>query len=128
MVGHGANVHIVTGPVDEDTKEFEAVRAHTEVDMTATVMPTVSQPWPERPRPASARRGLSLHGTEGADDHPVTWHVTPLVDDGAPDTYLVERAEGDIHNPAVWMQAQREASTVGEDEVIALVRRVMFKG
>lgn len=94
--------------------------------MTATVMPTASQPWSERPRPASARRGMSLHGTEGADDHLVTWHVTPLVDDGAPDSYLVERADGDIHNPAVWMQAQRDASVVGEAEVLELVRRVMF--
>lgn len=96
--------------------------------MTATVTPTVSQPWPERPRPASARRGLSLHGTDGPDGQPVTWHVTALADDGAPGTYLVERADGDIHNPAVWMQAQREASTVGEDEVFELVRRVMFRG
>jgi len=73
----------------------------------------------------SARTVLSLHGTD--EDGVATWHVTPLAEDGAPDTYLVERAPGDISNPAVWMQAHRDARTVGENEVLDLVRRVLFR-
>lgn len=79
-----------------------------------------------RPETATAARTvLSLHGTD--ETGVATWHVTPLADDGAPDTYLIERAPGDISNPAVWMQTQREARTVGEDEVIELVRQVLFR-
>jgi len=81
------------------------------------------------PRPdaaARARTVLSLHGVDEAGEVS-TWHVTPLADDGAPDTYLVERAPGDISNPAVWMQAQRDARTVGEAEVLDLVREVLFR-
>ncbi|MCU1432295.1 MAG: hypothetical protein JWP95_1400 [Actinotalea sp.] len=77
-------------------------------------------------RPLGPRTVLSLHGSDEQTGRPVTWHVTSLAEDGAPDTYLLERVDGDIHNPAVWMQAQRAAATVGEDDVIALVRRVVF--
>lgn len=95
--------------------------------MTQTLLPPVPSSDPDRPRPGSSKEGLSLHGTDGADGLPVTWHVTSLADDGAPGTYLVERADGDIHSPAVWMQAQREASIVGETEVLDLVRGVLFR-
>jgi hypothetical protein len=95
--------------------------------MTQTLLPPGPPAGSDRPRPVPSRTGLSLHGTDGADGPPVTWHVTSLADDGAVGTYLVERAEGDIHNPAVWMQAQRKATTVGEDEVIELVRGVLFR-
>lgn len=71
---------------------------------------------------------LSLHGNDPASGVESTWHVTSLAEDGAPTTYLLERAEGDIHNPAVWMQAQREASLAGEAEVLELVRAVLFGG
>ena len=68
---------------------------------------------------------LSLHG-EDRDGIPATWHVYSIADDGAPGTYLVEHAQGDIHSPALWMQAQRDAQTVGEDEVLHLVREILF--
>ena len=69
---------------------------------------------------------LSLHGADG-DGIPATWHVYSLADDGVPGTYLVEHAQGDIHSPALWMQAQRDAQTVGEAEVLHLVREVLFQ-
>lgn len=83
--------------------------------MTQTLIPpTGSQP-PARPL-TSARSVLSLHGSEGG--MPMTWHVTLI----AEERYLIERAEGEIHSPAVWMQARRDAFVVGEDEVLELVR------
>ena len=82
--------------------------------MTQTVIPPTSPL-------TSGRPVLSLHGTESGI--PTTWHVT-LVDD----RYLIERAEGDIHSPAVWMQARRDAFLVDEAEVLELVRTVMFTG
>jgi hypothetical protein len=57
---------------------------------------------------------------------PMTWHVTSLYDDGAATAYLIERADGDIHSPAVWMQAHREAVVVDHEAVLDLVRNVMF--
>lgn len=74
----------------------------------------------------NTQRGLSLHGSDPTTGIPATWHVTSLADDGAADGYLIERAEGDIHSPALWMQARRDASVVGEAEVVELVRAVMF--
>lgn len=68
---------------------------------------------------------LSLHGTDPRSGMPATWHVTALAED-ATGTYLAERADGDIHSPAVWMQARRDAQVIGEDEVLELVRRVVF--
>jgi hypothetical protein len=76
----------------------------------------------------STRPVLSLHGSDPITGIPATWHVTSLSDDGASESYLIERAEGDIHSPALWMQAQRDALVVGEDEVLDLVRAVMFSG
>lgn len=78
--------------------------------------------------PAALSDGMSasLHGRDPVTRVPVTWHVTPLADDGAPGCYLVERALGDIRSPALWMQAQRDARTVGEAEVLELVREVLF--
>lgn len=84
------------------------------------------------PRAADAARVppvrtvLSLHGADPTTGAAATWHVVPLSEDGSPGTYLVEHADGDISNPAVWMQAQRDASVVGEAEVVDLVRRMLF--
>lgn len=72
----------------------------------------------------AVRTVLSLHGAD-ASGVAFTWHIAPMADDGAPGTFLVERAVGDIHSPAVWMQAQRDASLAGEQEVLALVRAVL---
>lgn len=77
----------------------------------------------------STRPVLSLHGSDPITGIPATWHVTSLAADGAAsESYLIERAEGDIHSPALWMQAQRDALVVGEDDVLDLVRAVMFSG
>lgn len=70
---------------------------------------------------------LSIHGLDEETHLPVTWHVSSLSDDGAPGTYLVERAFGDIRSPALWMQAQRDAEIVGLPQVLDLVRRVMLE-
>lgn len=100
--------------------------------MTQTAIPPTGAPCPHDPAtfgrgPAHAARPvLSLHGSDPATGIPMTWHVTSLADDGAGDAYLIEHAEGDIHSPALWMQAHRGASVVGEAEVLALVRSVMF--
>lgn len=75
----------------------------------------------------AVRTVLSLHGAD-ASGVAFTWHIAPMADDGAPGTFLVERAVGDIHSPAVWMQAQRHASLAGEEEVLALVREVLLAG
>jgi hypothetical protein len=69
---------------------------------------------------------LALHGWDPLSGIPATWHVTSLADDGASETYLIERAEGDIHSPALWMQAQRDAVVVDEAGVLDLVRFVML--
>lgn len=81
-----------------------------------------------QPRRTQQRVVLSLHGVDPASRTAATWHVTSLADDGAAGTYLVERADGDISNPAVWMQAHRDARTVSEDEVLDLVRTVFLRG
>lgn len=74
----------------------------------------------------STRPMLALHGWDPVSGIPVTWHVTSLADDGASETYLIERAEGDIHSPALWMQAQRDAVMVDAAGVLDLVRSVML--
>ena len=76
---------------------------------------------------------LSLHGEDPTSGIPATWHVTSVssADPAGPadagDTlFVIEHAEGDIHSPQLWMQAQRDARVAGETEVIELVRSVMF--
>lgn len=78
-----------------------------------------------RGRARADRRILTLHGVDAASGMPSTWHVTPL-DDDVDGAYLIECAEGEIHSPHLWMQAQRRATVVGETEVIELVRSVVF--
>lgn len=93
--------------------------------MTQILVPPTGAAGSEPPvRPlTSTRPVLSLHGSESGI--PTTWHVTLLGEDSSAG-YLIERAEGDIHSPAVWMQARRDAFVVDENEVLALVRTVMF--
>lgn len=73
----------------------------------------------------ASRRVTSLHGEDPTSGIPATWHVTPL-DDDADGAFLIERADGHIHNPHLWMQAQRDAIVVSETEVIELFRSVAF--
>lgn len=90
-----------------------------EVDMTQTLIPAAGSQPPTRSL-TSGRPVLSLHGYESGI--PTTWHVTLIGEQG----YVIERAEGDIHSPAVWMQARRDAFVVDEAGVLDLVRAVMF--
>lgn len=94
--------------------------------MTRTALPPRTVPstpasW-TRPLPGQV---LSLHGEDPTSGIPATWHVTPIVV-GDEAGYVIEHAEGDIHSPQLWMQAQRDARIVSETEVIELVRSVMF--
>ena len=83
-----------------------------------------SAPAPSRRTPPPARL-VSVHGDDPLTGYPVTWHITSLAQDGAAGAYLIERADGDIRSPAVWMQAQRQAAIVGGAEVLALIGQVM---
>lgn len=95
--------------------------------MTQTALPprtvhSTQAHW-DRHRPAPV---LSLHGEDPTSGIPATWHVTPIGtdEDGG---YVIEHAEGDIHSPQVWMQAQRDARVATETDVIELVRSVMSR-
>ena len=64
-----------------------------------------------------------LHGLDPERGNQVTWHFTRV---GGPDvdgrSYLIERVEGTVRNPDVWMQACKVTTLVTEAEVIALLR------
>lgn len=64
---------------------------------------------------------IELHGVDPATGRRATWRVSRLPGD---DACRVERAEGDITHPAVWMQAARTSWDVTEAEAFALVRDV----
>lgn len=96
--------------------------------MTQTALPprttttqTASSRWD---RPGALRPAISIHGEDPTTGIPATWHVT-RADDDAPGGYVIERADGDIRNPHVWMQARREARVGNESDVIELIRSVM---
>ena len=95
--------------------------------MTQTVLTAVpTQHVTRHPSIQAIGPVLALHGWDPASGIPATWHVTSLADDGASGSFLIERAEGEIHSPALWMQARRDAKVAGEAEVLLLVRSVMF--
>lgn len=96
--------------------------------MTQTALPprttttqTASTGWD---RPGALRPAISIHAEDPASGIPATWHVSPA-EDGAAGPYVIERADGDIRNPHVWMQARREARFGTESDVIELIRSVM---
>jgi len=95
--------------------------------VTRTILTAVpTQHATHRPSIQAIGPGLALHGWDPISGIPATWHVTSLADDGASGSFLIERAEGEIHSPALWMQARRDAKVAGEAEVLSLVRSVMF--
>lgn len=87
-------------------------------------------------RSAKTRPVLTLHGSNPDTGIPATWHVTPLSegywseeggsDESSGAMYLIERADGDIHSPALWMQSQREAAVATGPEFMDLVRSIMW--
>ncbi len=95
--------------------------------MTQTALPprTVpTQPASGRVRPPAMRPAISIHGEDPASGIPATWHVSPADDDSLGE-FVIERADGDIRNPHVWMQARRDARVGTESDVIELIRSVM---
>lgn len=64
-----------------------------------------------------------LHGTDPDTGRPATWQITSL-HGSASEEYRVERAEGVIMHPAVWMQATRTSRSVTAAEADALVRAI----
>jgi hypothetical protein len=80
-----------------------------------------------RPLDATVPASLSLHGADPVTGLPTTWHIVRAPEDAA-EPYVVEHAEGEIHSPAVWMQARRVSWAAGEADVVALVRDVLGGG
>lgn len=66
-----------------------------------------------------------LHGADPLRGHPVTWHFTPA---SSPDidgpAWLVERVDGTMSNPDVWMQARKETVVLAMSDVLDLIRAV----
>ncbi len=94
--------------------------------MTQTALPprtttthTTSAAWD---RPGALRPAISLHGEDPTSGIPATWHVSPADEPGE---FVIERADGDIRNPHVWMQARRESRVGTESDVTELIRSVM---
>lgn len=65
---------------------------------------------------------IVLRGVDPATRFWATWHITPAAPDahGEPQC-RVERVDGDITHPAVWMQATKTITTVPEADAFALV-------
>jgi hypothetical protein len=96
--------------------------------VTQAFLPPSPTPDPAGGRTTTRRTPavLSLHAPHPETGLPTTWQVTAAAADGVPGGYLVEWADGEIHSPAVWMQARRSSELATEDEVLALVRRLLF--
>lgn len=88
--------------------------------MTRTLLAPIS-----RPAPANSPWTVVIHGTDPATGLLATWHAVPLLA-GEHRTGLcsLERVDGQINNPAVWMQAHKETMVVTDDEVFELLRQV----
>ena len=81
---------------------------------------------PAAPAGAVAQRiSRVLFGTDAERGNAVTWHFTPI---GGPDvdgrTFLVERVEGTVKNPDIWMQAHKRTTIATEAEILELERAV----
>lgn len=64
-----------------------------------------------------------VHGTDPVRGNAVTLHFTMIAPDIMGRTYRVERVEGEVRNPDVWMQARKETTVVTEAEAIEIARR-----
>lgn len=78
-----------------------------------------------RPAPAISPWTLVIHGNDPVTGLLATWHAVPLLADDQPTGLCsLERVDGQINNPAVWMQAHKDTMIVTEDEVLELLRQV----
>src|SRR5665647_2975470 len=81
--------------------------------VTQTVLTTVpTQHATNHPSIQAIGPMLALHGSDPLTGIPATWHVTSLADDGASGSFLIERAEGEIHSPAPARHCAREIATL----------------
>lgn len=81
----------------------------------------MTEPTDARPRPTHDLGGVGLvHRTDPADGRVATWRVVPLQDSSSGECW-VERADGVITHPAVWMQAARTSRVVSAAEAAELL-------
>lgn len=64
-----------------------------------------------------------VHGVDPVRGNAVTLHFTVVEPDIKGRTYRVERVDGTVRNPDVWMQARKETVVVTEAEAIEIARR-----
>ncbi len=84
-------------------------------------MRTVTMLAPERVAGSSA----ILHGRHPLRGYPSTWRITPLRRvGGAPATYLVEHADGDLQIDEAWENAERDETVMNAFQVRELIARV----
>ncbi|WP_149203266.1 hypothetical protein [Actinotalea subterranea] len=80
-----------------------------------------------RPRPTSPTAPawtLTLQGPDPVSGFRATWQITPLVSDDLVDHCTVERVDGEITHPAVWMQATKVTTVMTRDEAFRLAQQV----
>lgn len=85
--------------------------------------PATPEPQPTAAAPTAPDAPIDLRGVDPATGRLATWRLAPIAD-SASGEWTVERAEGFITHPAVWMQAARTSRVVGRDEALALVAAV----
>lgn len=91
--------------------------------MTQTLLAPAGLP------PATTSTGspwtLVIHGCNPETGHLATWHAVPLLAGDLPTGLCsLERVDGQINHPAVWMQAHKVTMIVTQDEVFELLRQV----
>jgi len=92
-----------------------ARRTHTLVTDSATLAP---------------RRAIPpvLHGTDPELGFPVTWHLSAVTTSGIDGAAVrIDRIEGAMDNPDLWMQAHKESRVVSEAEAMEFVRAVQSR-
>ena len=86
---------------------------------------TLLAPPTSRPAPANSPWTLVIHGKDPLTGLLATWHALPLLAGDEPTGLCsLERVDGQIDNPAVWMQAHKDTTVVTDDEVVELLRQV----
>lgn len=76
-------------------------------------------------RPVDDTSSAVLHGMHPLRGYPVTWRLTPRqTTPGAPPTFLVEQADGEIEDELTWLYVERVRSVMTAEQVRDLVHRV----
>ena len=66
-----------------------------------------------------------LHGHHPLRGYPATWRITPLRrEGGAPASFLVEHADGDLVSDEAWQDAERDEVVMNAFQVRELIARV----